>query len=81
MSSEEEEVHLGLPAKARTLLKAFQPAYWQALAVVCILYFARFDLAFGTLRAKMVSAAVPALPGRRVPPCRPAGLAHVQPCM
>lgn len=45
---------LGLLGKAKALLTAFQPAYWQALAVVAILYFARFDASFVTLRAKTV---------------------------
>jgi hypothetical protein len=48
------EVQLSLFGKARALLSAFQPAYWQALAVVAILYFARFDASFVTLRAKTV---------------------------
>lgn len=55
---------LGLVGKARALLGAFQPAYWQALAVVGILYFARFDASFVTLRAKTVHGprlAAPAL--------------------
>ncbi|RMZ55697.1 hypothetical protein APUTEX25_005738 [Auxenochlorella protothecoides] len=54
---------LGLVGKARALLGAFQPAYWQALAVVGILYFARFDASFVTLRAKTVMdrASLPAL--------------------
>ena len=33
---------------------ALQPAYWQALIVVSLLYFARFDPSFITLRAKLV---------------------------
>lgn len=45
---------LGLVGKARALLGAFQPAYWQSLTVVGILYFARFDASFVTLRAKTV---------------------------
>ena len=39
------------------LLQAFSPAYWQALATVALLYFARFDVTFGMLRAKAVSHA------------------------
>lgn len=42
--------------KARALSKALTPAYWQALAVVCLLYFARFDASFITLRAKTIMA-------------------------
>lgn len=34
---------------------ALKPVYWQALAVVVVLYFARFDWSFVVLRAKMVS--------------------------
>jgi len=54
---------LSLFDKAKALLAAFQPAYWQALAVVAILYFARFDASFVTLRAKMVmdKASLPVL--------------------
>ena len=47
-----EELSLGQKAKA--FLKARQPAYWQALAVVSLLYFARFDASFITLRARTV---------------------------
>jgi len=50
----EPEVELTLLQKAKAILTAFQPAYWQALAVVAILYFARFDASFVTLRAKNV---------------------------
>lgn len=49
-----DEVRLSFLGKARALLSAFQPAYWQALAVVAVLYFARFDASFVTLRAKTV---------------------------
>ena len=40
----------------RALVGALQPAYWQALIVVSLLYFARFDASFITLRAKLVPA-------------------------
>ena len=50
----EQEVQLSLVEKAKALLGAFTPAYWQTLAVVAILYFARFDASFVTLRAKTV---------------------------
>jgi hypothetical protein len=40
--------------KARTLITAFSPAYWQALLVMCVLYFARFDFSWVTLRAQAV---------------------------
>ena len=49
-----EEVQLSLGQKARALVKALQPAYWQALIVVSLLYFARFDASFITLRARTV---------------------------
>lgn len=45
---------MGLVDKARLLLGALRPAYWQALAVVALLYFARFDAGFATLRARTV---------------------------
>ena len=38
---------------------ALQPAYWQALIVVSLLYFARFDASFITLRARTVRAPLP----------------------
>ncbi|KXZ46309.1 hypothetical protein GPECTOR_45g179 [Gonium pectorale] len=40
--------------KAVAVIKAFKPAYWQALLVVAVLYFARFDASFLSLRAKAV---------------------------
>ena len=40
--------------KAKALGSALTPAYWQALVVVSLLYFARFDASFITLRAKQV---------------------------
>ena len=48
---------VSLPDRVRHLLNALQPAYWQALIVVSLLYFARFDASFITLRAKTVSNA------------------------
>ncbi|KAK9849389.1 hypothetical protein WJX84_005290 [Apatococcus fuscideae] len=42
--------------KAKALKGAVGPAYWEALVVVCLLYFARFDASFITLRAKTVMA-------------------------
>ena len=56
-SDAEQEAPLGLGARAAVLLQAFSPAYWQALATVALLYFARFDVTFGMLRAKAVSHA------------------------
>ncbi|KAJ9524146.1 hypothetical protein QJQ45_004888 [Haematococcus lacustris] len=50
---------LGLLDKANLLVTAFKPAYWQALVVVAVLYFARFDAAFLSLRAKQVGAGEP----------------------
>lgn len=61
--NEEAEVQLTFFQKAKALLGAFQPAYWQALIIVSILYFARFDASFVTLRAKTVmdKASLPVL--------------------
>lgn len=58
-----DEPKLGLLAKAKVLFTSFRPVYWQALAVVAILYFARFDPSFLSLRAKQVmdKAAIPLL--------------------
>jgi len=49
----------------RALTGALQPAYWQALIVVSLLYFARFDPSFITLRAKLARppGPLPAFPG------------------
>lgn len=35
---------------------ALRPTYWQALIVVCVIYFTRFDWSFVVLRAKQVCA-------------------------
>jgi len=58
-----DEVQLTFVQKAKAVLGAFQPAYWQALVIVGILYFARFDASFVTLRAKTVmdKASLPVL--------------------
>lgn len=48
------ELALSPMEKAVAIVKAFQPAYWQALAVVAVLYFARFDASFVALQAKAV---------------------------
>eukprot|EP01026_Neomeris_dumetosa_P083638 TRINITY_DN9741_c0_g2_i1.p2 TRINITY_DN9741_c0_g2~~TRINITY_DN9741_c0_g2_i1.p2 ORF type:complete len:264 (+),score=26.29 TRINITY_DN9741_c0_g2_i1:69-794(+) len=40
--------------KAKALIQSFQPVYWQALIVVSILFIARFDFSFVSLRAKLV---------------------------
>ncbi len=42
------------PAPCRLLASAFKPVYWQALLVVSLLYLARFDASFLSLRAKQV---------------------------
>jgi len=49
--------------KAKALFTAFKPVYWQALLVVAVLYMARFDASFLSLRAKsiMSKAALPML--------------------
>ncbi len=54
VGSQAEEVKLTLLQKAQALAKALPPAYWQSLVVVSLLYFARFDASFITLRAKQV---------------------------
>lgn len=53
-SSPEEDIQLTFVQKAKAIAGAIQPAYWQALIIVGILYFARFDASFVTLRAKTV---------------------------
>lgn len=60
---EAQEESFTLLQKARALVGAFKPAYWQALIVVMALYFARFDASFVSLRAKQVMArgAIPML--------------------
>ena len=45
---------LNLRQKVKAFLGCLQPAYWQALLVVSLLYFARFDASFITLRARTV---------------------------
>lgn len=50
----EAEVKLSLGGKARAFVGALKPAYWQALMVVGVLYFARYDWSFVVLRAKQV---------------------------
>jgi hypothetical protein len=45
---------ISFAAKVGTIVTAFSPAYWQALAVVAVLYFGRFDFTWVTLRAKAV---------------------------
>ena len=53
-SSQEDDIQLTAWQKAKSIAGAIQPAYWQALIIVGILYFARFDASFVTLRAKTV---------------------------
>lgn len=48
------EEEMSWAQKGRALVAAFQPAYWQAIAVVAVLYFGRFDFTFVTLRAQTV---------------------------
>lgn len=62
-SSDEDGSSMTLLQKAKALVGAFKPAYWQALLVVAALYFARFDASFVSLRAKQVMArgAIPML--------------------
>lgn len=49
-----EKASVSLVKKVQILVKEFKPAYWQALSVVSVLYFARFDASFLSLRAKHV---------------------------
>jgi hypothetical protein len=53
-ASEKKVEEISFAAKVRTIVTAFSPAYWQALTVVSILYFGRFDFTWVTLRAKAV---------------------------
>ena len=53
----QEAENISWQQRVRGLLSALQPAYWQALLVVSLLYFARFDASFITLRAKTVCSA------------------------
>ena len=41
-------------SQARAFVGALKPTYWQALIVVCVIYFTRFDWSFVVLRAKQV---------------------------
>lgn len=53
-STSDKEPESSFTDKIGTLVTAFSPAYWQALAVVSVLYFGRFDFTWVTLRAKAV---------------------------
>ncbi len=55
-------IQLTMWQKAKALKGALQPAYWQALMVVSLLYFARFDASFITLRARTVGFPAAAQP-------------------
>jgi MFS family permease len=57
-----KEISLGLFEKASLLFGSFKPAYWQALIVISILYMARFDASFLSLRAKETSMPKTLLP-------------------
>ena len=61
-AADADEIQLTFVEKAKALRGALQPAYWQALIVVSLLYFARFDASFITLRARTVSASQPSAP-------------------
>ncbi len=54
LAASEGSSQLGLLGKAQALLGALQPAYWQALAVVCLLHVDRYDISFIMLRANTV---------------------------
>lgn len=49
-----DEVQLGLVDKAQVLASALPRGYWQALTFACVLFAARFDVAFITMHAKEV---------------------------
>ena len=57
-AADADEIQLTFMQKAQALKGALKPAYWQALIVVSLLYFARFDASFITLRARTVSALI-----------------------
>ena len=44
-------------SQAKAFVGALKPTYWQALIVVCVIYFTRFDWSFVVLRAKQVWSA------------------------
>lgn len=50
----QQEKNLNWQERLKGLITALPSAYWQALTVVSLLYFARFDASFITLRAKTV---------------------------
>jgi Na+/melibiose symporter-like transporter len=54
ISKSSTETSVNLLKKMMIVVKEFKSAYWQALAVVSALYFARFDASFLSLRAKHV---------------------------
>lgn len=54
MDDEGEPLRLTLVQKARAVLAALRPAYWQSLAVVVLLYQARFDVSFIMIHAATV---------------------------
>ena len=57
MDEEGEPLRLSLGQKAAALGRALRPAYWQALAVVVLLYQARFDVSFIMIHAAAVRPA------------------------
>lgn len=60
-TDDQDEKQLSWLQKIKTVVTAFSPAYWQALMVVSVLYFGRFDFTWVTLRAKAVLLYIPAL--------------------
>lgn len=52
--SGKQQPQLSWLQKIQTVISSFSPAYWQALLVVSVLYFGRFDFTWVTLRAKAV---------------------------
>lgn len=54
VSKKQKTYNMSFIRKMQIVVKEFKPAYWQSLAVVSALYFARFDASFLSLRAKHV---------------------------
>lgn len=50
----DEGERVGLLQKAAALLRVLPPSYWQALCVACLLWLAKFDVAFRTVHAASV---------------------------
>ena len=77
--SDTDEAQMSWAQKGRALVAAFPPAYWQAIAVVAVLYFGRFDFTFVTLRAQTVRAPDASHFCARPKPCTCGGTAQFRP--